>query len=305
MASSKPSDLGELVNQQQAPPSSHKAGGLEKEIQNEPTDSGWNFKQVAKDVAKFSPFAIFNYLASGGLAYLTGGASFLSSTASLMSPIGYMFGRLIENRKAKKKTTWYQMRKELGTGNFVGNLAYWVYQIPEFLNISTATWGGKILRSLSFNPGMLMPFIALYQTAVYLRDKIGTRNALKGLYNGKIFSYIKEAYRNKLKKDYWSDVTKTFATLFPIHLYSLNFVKMPALRVGIGAMNDILFRLIAGRPEGNGQQLKNQKVETEQPVRAKYEPLGKYKGFKEKLDHFFRAPGYEPFSYQPAMKGAH
>ena len=68
MASSKPSDLGELVNQQQAPPSSHKAGGLEKEIQNEPTDSGWNFKQVAKDVAKFSPFAIFNYLASGGLA---------------------------------------------------------------------------------------------------------------------------------------------------------------------------------------------------------------------------------------------
>ena len=248
MAENKHSSIDDVVNHASASNKPAADGNtirgqdnLEHKVQDKKDDGGWNFKQIAKDVIKFSPFTVFNFMASGGLAYMTGGISWLAASSSLLSPIGYGIGRIIENKKQKKKTTWYEMRKELGTGNFVGNLAYWLYQIPEFLNISTATWGGKLLRALAFNPGMLLPFVAVYQPIVYLRDKIGTRKALMGLLNGKIFGYLKEAYNKDMKKEYWPTVRKTFLTLYPIHVFSLNYVKTPALRVGIGAANDVIF----------------------------------------------------------------
>jgi hypothetical protein len=279
-------------------------GGLERKIGEKPAvqkeDTGWTFRQVAKDALKFSPFMIFNFLASGGLAYLTGGMSLLAASSSFLPMISYSLGRYIENKKLKKKTTWYEIRKEMGTGNFVGNLAYWLYQIPEFLNISGATWGGKILRALSFNPGMLIPFVALYQPVVYLRDKIGVKKSLKGLYNGKIGGYLKEAYQKDMKKNFWPTVKQTFLTLFPIHLYSLNYVKTPSIRVGIGGLNDVIFRLIAG--------VKKEGEETPSAAKEKAPIMQRIKSFyrsiPSRLDNFFRVPGYEP-PYKPAEAYSH
>lgn len=252
----------EKLNAAQAPV---EEGGLEKAVKKEEEKKPLLYRMV-RDAVKFSPFFALNF--------------YMGGISSLITPIGLLLGRIIENNRLKKRTTWTEVRKEIGTGNFVGNLAFWAYSIPELLGLSTATLGGKILRTLSFNPGMLIPYVALYRTTTYIRDNIGTRKAIFGFFNFKIFKYIKEAYQNDLKKRYVPDMTKTFKTLAPIHFFSLNYITSIPTRVGIGAVNDVIFRLITG--------VKKDK--------------DKYKAtFKERMynagrgiDSFFRVPEYKP-----------
>lgn len=92
------------------------------------------------------------------------------------------------------------------------------------------------------------------------------------LINFKIFKYIKEAYRNDLKKNYWSNVLEAFLTLSPIHLYSMNYVTNPTYRVGIGAFNDVLVSMIAGE-EGLLKTIKRKFVGGKKEKAPSYAPL--------------------------------
>jgi len=204
---------------------------LEKTIEKE-EKSDWTFKNMLWDGIKYAPLA--------GLAYLIGGA------ASFLTPIGLGIGKLIANRKKKKKTTWSEMRKTLAVGNFGGALAYWAYSIPDMIIGAPVSFIGKIAKTLLFNPLMTAPWIAWYRTTSYIVDKYGGWGLIKSLFNFKIFRYAKEAYDNDIKGKYWSNVSETFLTLAPIHFFSMNYVANPTYRVGIGAVNDVLFSMIAG-----------------------------------------------------------
>ncbi len=264
---------------------------LEHKVDEHKDDGGWNFKQIGKDLLKFSPFMIGNFLLSGGLGFLAGTKTFWQASSSLASPLGYLGGRFIENKKNKKKTTWYEARKELGTGSFIGCIAYTLYKAPEYLvgalGIPTATWYGKILKTMMFNPLMFIPFFPIYHTMTYLRDKIGTRKSLKGLVNGKIFGYLKESYK-PMKEDFKKSVPKTSALLFPSHYLTIGqgLVTEPAYRVGIGAVHDVVFRLVSGKKKEETGEHK-EKISIGQKVKSFY------KSIPNKIDNFFKVPGYE------------
>ncbi len=308
-ANANPSSIDDVVNQQMAAQNSQHAtasantSGLENKIhETQKEDTGWTFKQVAKDVLKYSPIAAFNWLVSGGLAYLSGGTSFLASASTFFAPFGYAIARYILNKREKKKTTWYDIRKELVTGNFVGIAAYWLYQVPEllikYLGINTSTLFGKVAKTLTFNPGMLIPFVAMYQPAIYMRDNIGTKKTLQGLYNGKIFGYMKEAYQKGMKGQYLKTLTKTWLTLFPSHLATIGFnlVKLPSLRVGIGAIHDIIFALIAGSKKNEQTAAEKEKVPFSQKINSAYQIITSPRKLLTNLDNFFRTPDYvSPF----------
>ena len=201
---------------------------LEKKVEK----SDWSIWNVVKDTLLYSPL--------GALAYLIGGP------ASLLTPIGLGIGKLIANKKKKKKTTWKEMRRTLAVGNFGGALAYWAYSIPDYIIGAPVSLAGKIVKTLLFNPIMTTPWIAWYRSSSYIVDKYGVWDTFKSLFNFKIFKYIKESYDNDLKKKLLPSVAEAFLTLAPIHFYSMNYVQNPTYRVGIGTMNDILFSMIAG-----------------------------------------------------------
>ena len=294
----QPNSIDNVVNQQErqnlpvnASPNNfnNHNENLEAKVNNheDKDDGGWNFKQIAKDVLKFSPFFAFNFLASGGLGFLAGAKTFWQASSSLASPLGYAAANWIGNKKKKKKTTWYETRKELGTGNFIGTAAYWLYQFPEYLvkasNLNTNTWYGQILKTMAFNPLMFVPFLAVYMPLVYIRDKIGTKKALKKPW--KIPGYLKEAYHEDMKKNYWPTLRKSSWMLFPSHYLTIgrNLVSDPAYRVGIGAVHDVVFRLVAGGEAENGKE----KV-------RKPSLLSRVKNFSkslpEKISNFYRLP---------------
>ncbi|KHO45705.1 MAG: hypothetical protein QS98_C0008G0009 [archaeon GW2011_AR3] len=320
MAENKHSSIDDVVNHAPTPAASNNNVHVDKnhetidhKMENKKEGNGWSFKQIAKDVLKFSPIAAFNWYVSGGAAYLAGTASFLAASSTLFAPIGYSIARYIINRKKKKETTWWDIRKDLATGNFVGAFAYWLYQIPEYLvktfGVNTSTFAGKVLKTSFFNPGMYFPFIAAYMPAVYIRDNIGVKKALKGLFNGKIFGYIKEAYQKDMKKNYWPTLTKSSLILFGSHLATIgyNLVTMPSLRVLIGAGHDVVFATIAGSQ--NNKAVEEHMYEKSHPaeaVKPAYHPNNakSKKTFVKKIDNFLRLPG-ENASHNGAYAGAH
>ena len=138
------------------------------------------------------------------------------------------------------------MRKTLAVGNYGGALAYWAYHIPDFLIPNPATIGLKVAKTLLFNPLMVAPWIAWYQTSTYIVDKYGGWGTLKSMFTGEIFSHIKEAYHNSVKGKFASTLGESFLTLSAVHFYTMNYLVNPVARVAVGAVNDIVFSLISG-----------------------------------------------------------
>ncbi len=227
------------------------------DLENKVEESDWKLKNILWDTTKYLPFA--------GLAYLIGGP------ASLLAPIGLGFGKYLANRKKKKKTTWKDMRRTLAVANFGGALAYWAYAIPDFIIGSPVSLAGKIMKTLAFNPLMTAPWIGWYRATTYITQKYGGWGLVKSLFNGKIFSYLKEAYNEDLKKKYISSVAEAFLTLSPIHFYSMNYLANPTSRVALATFNDVLFSLIAGE-EGLLKTLKRKFIGDKKETNPAYNP---------------------------------
>ena len=215
---------------------------LEKTVKEE---SDWKLRTILWDGIKYSPFLALNYAIAG--------------PASLLTPFGLAIGKFFANRKKKKKTTWNETRKTMAVGNFGGSLAYWLYQVPDFLVGSPVGLAGKVIKTLIFNPFMVAGWVAYYRTASYIVNKYGGWGLIKSLFNSKIFRYTKEAYHEDLKKKYWPTLGEAFLTLAPIHFYSMNYVANPTYRVAIGAGNDALVSMIAGE-EGILKRIKNKLI---------------------------------------------
>jgi len=231
---------------------------LEKKVEK----SDWSIGGIIKDTLLYAPIGIGAYLLGGPATFLTAA--------------GLTIGKWIANKKKKKKNTWSDTRKTLGIGMVGGALAYWAYSLPDMIIGSPVSLVGKIAKTLLFNPLMTTPWIAWYRTTSYIVEKHGMWGMFKGLFNGKIFSYVKEAYNNDLKKKLFPNALEAFLTLAPIHFYSMNYVNNVTARVGIGAVNDILFSMIAGE-EGLLRSIKNKFVAEKpkpayNPVMPNYQP---------------------------------
>ena len=194
--------------------------------------SDWKMSTMIWDGIKYAPLA--------GLAYLIGGG------ASLLTPIGLGVGKFITNWKKKTKTTWADMRKTIAVGNFGGAFAYWAYALPDFIIGSPVSLLGKIAKTVLFNPFCIFPWLVWYRKTDYIVNKHGGWNYMKGFFNGKMIPYAKEAYHNDLKKKLLPSSLEIFLTISPIHFYSMNYVKDPTYRVGIGTINDVILSLIVG-----------------------------------------------------------
>ena len=220
------------------------AGGspLENTVENEEEKSDWTLGNIVRDTLLYSPIGIAAYLIGGPATFLTAA--------------GLGVGKWLANKKKKKKTTWADMRKTLGIGMVGGALAYWAYALPDFIMGTPVSLLGKVAKTVLFNPLIVSTWIGWYRTTNYITEKYGGQGLVKSFFNGKIFRYVKEAYNEDLKKKLPSNILETFLTLAPIHFMSMNYVSNVTARVGIGAVNDVLFSLIAGE-EGLLKTIKN------------------------------------------------
>ncbi|NQV08537.1 hypothetical protein HQ529_01645 [Candidatus Woesearchaeota archaeon] len=242
----------------------------------------FSFGKAAKDFLKFTPWLGLNMYAS----FLMGAAH-----AVFLTPLGLGVGRLITNYKKKTKTKYNEMRDLLKIGTFGATLGLAAYTIPDFIVTNTATLGSKLLKALVMNPFMVAPWLAWYRTTNYIVDKYGTKGMLKSFFNFKIFKYVKEAYQNDLKTKLIPQIKETFLTLYPIHIFSMNYVTQPVNRLAIGAGNDVLLSMIAGE-EG---VLKSLKRRFGRKDKNHSEPKPRlYERLKNGVDNFFKHSDYKP-----------
>jgi len=164
--------------------------------------------------------------------------------SSLLTAGGNAVGYLIEKARGKEKIKEKELHKETRTGGILGTLGYALYSMIDF--IPNYNLPLKIIKTLAFNPIMLAPYVAFYQTFTYLRDKVGAGKTALGLINLKIFKYLKEAYYNEIKPNFKKSMKKIMY-LMPIHFASINYVTEIWKRVGIGVFNDIAFRLFQSK----------------------------------------------------------
>ena len=190
---------------------------------------------------KFTGKSIF----TGGLIAATYG---LVGKSSLLTAAGNGVGYIIEKIKGKEKINIDELNKEVATGSIMGVLGHKLYSLIDFIPNYNAPL--KLLKTVAFNPIMLAPYVAFYQAFTYLRDKVGTAKSALGLFNLKIFKYLKEAYQNEIKPNFGSSMKKIMY-LAPIHFASINYVQEVWKRVGIGVFNDIAFRLFQSKKQEN------------------------------------------------------
>jgi len=259
----------------------------ESKLEKKVDEDKFTIGRAIKDTLKFSPWLAVN----AGLAYMLGAAH-----AIFLTPIGLTVGRAIVNFKKKKKSTYTEMKGLAKIGVWGATMALAAYTIPDYFIKTAVTLPQKILKTLLFNPLMVAPWMAWFRTTTYIVEKYGTKKLFYSFFNFKIFKYMKEAYRNDLKKKLGPTVKETFLTLAPIHFYSLNYITKPISRLVIGTGNDILFAMIAGE-EGLLKTLK------EKFGRKEYSGNKPklYNRIKDGLDNFFRYPGYKP-SYGGSYK---
>ena len=182
-------------------------------------------------------------LAAGGIVAATYG---LVGRSSLLTSAGNGVGYLIEKIKSREKIKTGELAREVATGGIMGTVGYALYSMIDFIpNYSIPL---KIVKTLAFNPIMLAPYVAFYQAFTYLRDKVGIGKSIGGVFNLKIFKYLKDSYQNEIKPNFKGSMKKVMY-LMPIHFASINYVREVWKRVGIGVFNDIVFRLFQGRKE--------------------------------------------------------
>jgi len=200
--------------------------------------------KIASDCVKYSPFVALSTLLFGPVVAL--------STA--IPAFGYSFGAWIENRKNKKKTTWNKLKKEIYTGNVMGHVDYALFSMPEYIFkaapalFHAGTFASMTLSALVINPLFFIPVNIAYNAFYYIRDNYGIKNFTKGIFNGKIFSYIKDTYRH-VKKNLWQD-TKNVFKMFPLHFFQMHYLPSAPLRMAQSAfINNPIYRKLTSKQE--------------------------------------------------------
>src|SRR3989338_7580823 len=200
-----------------------------------------NLKSETAQLGKFA-----GRTAAAGAA-IAGGYALVGKSA-LLTAGGNGIGYLIEKIKGREKVKGDELNKEVGTGALMGVLGHKLYSLIDFIpNYNTPL---KLLKTVAFNPIMLAPYVAFYQTFTYLRDKVGLAKSAIGMVNLKIFNYLRDAYRNEIKPNFYKSMKKIMY-LMPIHFASINYVTEIWKRVAIGVFNDIAFRLFQGKKKEN------------------------------------------------------
>jgi len=188
------------------------------------------------------------------LTAIGAGVLYYAFPSPLATMAGYVLGTWYMNRKEKKPTTFKDIYKAAYTGLLFGGLGYAIYNLYDWYSagVKTATFFGKVAKTLLFNPVLYPPFVGVYRVFTYLRDKIGFKNVLTKPH--KIFSYLAEAYEKDLKPNFWSNVKKASLTFWLPNFLSLNYLTNNHARVAIGAANDLLFNIISsGKKDEHGE----------------------------------------------------
>lgn len=140
--------------------------------------------------------------------------------------IGYSLGEYIKTKKKKMKMTWNKLKKQINTGHIMGHVDYAMFSLPEYILSSapaifaTGTIPSMIAATLIFNPLFVIPVNMTYEIFFYLRDEIGWKNVLSKPW--KLGSYVKEAYQNKVKKEWKTDTKNVFKYMFPLHFAQMH-----------------------------------------------------------------------------------
>ncbi|NOZ80192.1 MAG: hypothetical protein GXP63_00845 [DPANN group archaeon] len=155
-------------------------------------------------------------------------------------------GYLIEKFREKEKFRLKDFFKELSTGALLSPLGLGIYSAIDL--IPNASLLGKLGRVAFFSGPLAATYIYLNRNLLYFRDKIGLGKSIKSLYNGKIFSYFREAHRKEGMPNLRPGLKTAFLNFSPVWMYTLNWMKNPAARLVIGNINDVLYRiLISGK----------------------------------------------------------
>ena len=206
---------------------SQETGGLEKKV-----DESFSFGKFVWDAVKLSPIFAASY-------WLTGPAFLITSAA-------YGLGHILEKWKDKEKITYKGLKADIWTGALVGLAAYYLYSSIDIINklVDTTTLVGKVIKTLAFNPLMVLGFSAIYRPFVYIRDNIGLGKFFKGIFTLKAPGYLKEAYEHEA-----ADIvggTAKYTMLAPMHFYTLNYLQSVPARLAFGGVGDTIYRLIMG-----------------------------------------------------------
>jgi len=205
-----------------------------------PKEKNWDLGTIVKDIAKYSPIGIASFLIGG--------------SSSLIVAAGFSVGYFVEKNKRKEKTNWDGLFKELYTGSIFGTFVVGVYSLAQL--IPNATLEGKVARFLVFNPLIVSGFNYVYRNFVYLRDKVGWGNVARGVADGELSTHLKKAHEEDIKPNYMKSNVMNFFALGPIHYFNLNHIPdaMIPLKVALGAVNSIVFRLIGGAKKSEQKQ---------------------------------------------------
>lgn len=242
--------------------------GLEQKVVQAPQpedklDKPSKWYKVAFDLLKYSPVVAAQFALLGSTMVL--------STA--IPAIGFSIGAYIRNKKNKVKTTWNRLKKELYTGNIVGLGDYTFFSIPDKLKLIFPFLKGPgigigILNTLLANPLLVVPYNMLYLGFTYLRDHIGLKKLVKGVFTGKIFQHAKDTYKKGIKPTLWQDTKSIFKFLFPLHYIQINHIPSVPLRMLQSVLvNNPVYRLLMG---GKGKDKKYEKYSKKEKIPKKY-----------------------------------
>jgi len=207
-------------------------------------DKSSSWGKIILDTILYSPVIAASAILFGPIVTLS----------SAIPAIGFSIGAWWENKKKRVKNTWKRMRKELYSGNIVGHFDYVLFLTPDLLFgafpgvFASGTLLSMFLTTLVLNPLVTIPYNIVYQTFTYLRDNVGWGKAFKGIFSGKIYSYLKDTYHNKIKKELWKDTKSVFKYMFPLHFFQVNYLPNPTLRMVQSVfINNPIYRIIMGK----------------------------------------------------------
>ncbi|MFH1408770.1 MAG: hypothetical protein ABIH34_02595 [Nanoarchaeota archaeon] len=175
----------------------------------------------------------------GGTALIAGANAVLSGFNFLITTAGFMVGQLVEKGKAREKLTTSEFFKNMWKGMTLGSVGYYLYFVTE--SIARIYDLSKVTKALVFNPGMVMPFNLSFQAYSYAEETHGWKNMAKPWTWG---NYAAGLYQDELKPHWMKNNWKAFKVFFPIHFVAQNYLPQIWQRISVGAMNDVIYRLI-------------------------------------------------------------
>ncbi len=209
---------------------------------------------------------------------------------SIYSTIGNGIGYLIETKKNKEKFNTSNFMKELSTGAVMGVVGTGIYtaidkvpieQMVSPLESTAPKYMGiikNITKTLAFNPGLLIPYLAFYKGFTYIRDNY-KKMKQKKYETGE--GILKQTYQHGIKKDFGKGIFQLFK-LFPIHYVNVNYIKNVPTRIMVGVANDILFRLF--------QKKQTKSVELKNPALNYSNPSKNYSMLQNSMPYSHKNP---------------